>query len=351
MTFLLYGANGYTGQLIAKQAADYGLIPIIAGRTEAKVKSLAEQLGYEYRIFDLKNLTATKEALQEVDLVVHAAGPFKYTAQPMIEACISTKTHYVDITGEIEIFELAASYDEAAKAAGIMLLPGGGFDVVPTDCMASFLKKQLPDASHLQLAFAFTGGGVSHGTASTMVESMGQGGAIRKDGQITKVRLGHKAMKIPFWGKELFAMTIPWGDVSTAYYSTGIPNIEVFTGVTPNSHRALKWPPLYNWLLRMSFVKKYMKKKIKQRPAGPSDDRRANAQGLVWGKVWNAAAEQIEARMMTPEGYTLTAITALLIAKKILQGQLSIGFQTPSNAYGEDLIMEVDGVKREIVSH
>ena len=133
MTFLLYGANGYTGQLIAKQAADYGLIPIIAGRTEAKVKSLAEQLGYEYRIFDLKNLTATKEALQEVDLVVHAAGPFKYTAQPMIEACISTKTHYVDITGEIEIFELAASYDEAAKAAGIMLLPGGGFDVVPTD--------------------------------------------------------------------------------------------------------------------------------------------------------------------------------------------------------------------------
>ncbi|MCI5084219.1 MAG: saccharopine dehydrogenase NADP-binding domain-containing protein [Saprospiraceae bacterium] len=348
MEFLLYGANGYTGKIIAEMAAEFGLKPTLAGRTESKVKPIAEELGFDYKIFSLDDQAATAAALEPFKVVLHAAGPFKYTAKPMMEACVATKTHYVDITGEIAIFEMAARFDKAAKAAGIMILPGGGFDVVPTDGMASFLKKELPDATHLQLAFASVGGGVSHGTASTMAEHLGEGGAIRKDGKITKVPMGHKAMTVPFWGKDLFTMTIPWGDVSTAYYSTGIPNIEVFTGVKPKSYKMIKWQKYFNWLLKTSLVRNYVKNQIKKKPAGPSQERRAKSQSLVWGKVWNDKGEEKTGRMITPEGYTLTAITSLKIVQKVLNGEAPVGFQTPSNAYG-DLIMEVDGVQRELV--
>lgn len=346
--FLLYGANGYTGQLIAEMAADYGIEPILAGRSEAKIKPMAERLGFAYKVFSLDNQQATDDALNEVEVVLHAAGPFKYTAAPMMDACLRTQTHYVDITGEIDIFELGASKDNDAKKAGIMILPGGGFDVVPTDCMAAFLKGQMPDATHLQLAFAAVGGGVSHGTASTMVEGMGESGKVRKDGKIISVPVGHKGMTIPFWGKDLFAMTIPWGDVSTAYYSTGIPNIEVFAKVHPKTFKSLKWQSFYNWFLRIPMVKNYMKKQVKKKPAGPSEERRQKAKSLIWGKVKNGKGEEVIGRMIVPEGYTLTAITSLMICKKILQGNAPIGFQTPSNAYG-DLIMEVGGVQRELV--
>ena len=346
--FLLYGANGYTGQLIAKMAADYGIEPILAGRSEAKIKPMAERLGFAYKVFSLDNQRATDEVLSEVDVVLHAAGPFKYTADPMMQACLRTQTHYVDITGEIDIFELGSSRDVEARKAGIMILPGGGFDVVPTDCMAAFLKGQMPNATHLQLAFASVGGGISYGTASTMVEGMGESGKIRKDGKIINVPLGHKGMTIPFWGKELFTMTIPWGDVSTAYHSTGIPNIEVFTKVHPKTFKSLKWQALYNWILRTPLVKNFMKKQLKKKPAGPTDERRSQATSLIWGKVWNEKGEEIVGRMIVPEGYTLTAITSLMICKKVLEGNAPVGFQTPSKAYG-DLIMEVDGVQRAIL--
>ena len=144
---------------------------------------------------------------------------------------------YLDITGEIPVFEMAAQLNERARTAGIMIMPGVGFDVVPTDCMALFLKNQLPDAVQLQLAFASAGGSISHGTASTMILGLGEGGLIRENGIIVKCPLGHKSMYVNFDGDEKFVMTIPWGDVSTGYYTTGIPNIETYT-VVPQIGRA-----------------------------------------------------------------------------------------------------------------
>ena len=155
--FLLYGANGYTGRLIAKLAASYGLVPILAGRKKDPIVALAKELDLDYRIFTLRDAKKLENSLLEVPLVLHAAGPFQFTSRLMIEACLKTNTHYLDITGEISVFELAKSYDEKAKAAGLMIMSGVGFDVVPTDCMAKYLKEKLPDATHLKLAFASIG--------------------------------------------------------------------------------------------------------------------------------------------------------------------------------------------------
>lgn len=342
-SFLLYGANGYTGALIAKYAAQHGLIPILAGRREEVLKPLAAKLNFRYKIIDLDNREELKAALREVKVVVHAAGPFYNTARQMIDACLQTNTHYLDINGDISVFEMIKSLDAVAKEKNIMLLPGVGFDVVPTDCMALHLKNKMPDATQLKLAFASIGGAVSHGTAMTIVNKLGEDGAAREDGKIIKKPLGEKGMWVDFGTTKLFVMSIPWGDVSTAHFTTGIPNIETYTAVKPVAYKLLKLQKLFNWLLRMEWVKNIIRKKIEERPAGPNDEMRSKAKSLIWGEAANAKGESITAHITCADGYTLTAHSSLIIAKKVLQGNFKPGYQTPAACYGEELVMEIQG--------
>ena len=356
--FLLYGANGYTGKLIAKLASTYNLQPILAGRTEALIKPLAESLQLPYRIIDLDDAGQLQKALSEVKLVLHAAGPYVYTAKQMIEACLETGVHYIDINGDIAVFEMLKSYDAAAKEKNIMVMPGVGFDVVPTDCIALQLKSKMPDATHLKLAFASIGGGLSHGTATTMVGKIGEGGAVRENGKIVRKPLGQKGMWVDFSAhrapgtgsgggeKKIFVMTIPWGDISTAWTTTGIPNIEVYTGIAPKIYRIMKLQWAFNWLLRTNFVRNIIKKKIKARPAGPSDEQRQKSSSLVWGEVSNGSGKKLNACISCFDGYTLTAHSSLLITKKILQGNFKPGYQTPAGCYGENLVMEIPNTKQ-----
>jgi short subunit dehydrogenase-like uncharacterized protein len=321
----------------------------LAGRNKQGIKLLAEKFNLSFRIFDLDDTETLVAALKDVKLVIHAAGPFQYTAKQMIEACLQTGTHYLDINGDIAVFEMIKRYDDAAKKAGIMLMPGAGFDVVPTDCISMQLKNKLPDAISLQLAFATLGGGISHGTAMTMAGKIGEGGAVRKNGNIIRNPLGQKGMWVDFGKQKLFVMSIPWGDISTAYFSTVIRNIETFTGISQKAYYFLKAQFLFNWLLRTKFVRGIIKNKISQRPAGPSDAQRNKAISLVWGKVVNEKNETVSISISGPEGYTLTAHSALIIANKVLNGNYSIGYQTPASAYGENLVFEIPGVKREMV--
>ncbi len=330
-------------------AKDYGLTPVLAGRNASALEAMGLELGLSYQVIDLSDKDNLVAALRSFPLVLHAAGPFIHTAKPMVEACLETGTHYIDITGEIAVFELLKRMDAAAKEKNIMIMPGVGFDVVPTDCMALFLKNQMPDAQSLKLAFASIGGKLSHGTATTMAEGMGEGSAVRLNGKITRVPLGHKGMWVDFGLKKLFVMTIPWGDISTAYTTTGIPNIETYTGASPKTFQLLKWQKGFNWILKLSLVRNYYKKKIKKMPAGPSDDMRTKAKSLVWGQVESANGQLITAIQEGPEGYTLTAISSLLIARKILSGNFKPGYQTPAACFGEDLVMEIPGVKRRLV--
>jgi short subunit dehydrogenase-like uncharacterized protein len=348
-SLLLYGANGYTGELIARFSKQYDLVPVLAGRDKEKISPLANQLGFPYKIIDLDDKEALISSLKNIKVVIHAAGPFEYTARQMVEACLQTGTHYLDINGDIAVFEMIKKYDEAAKKTGVMLLPGAGFDVVPTDCLALQLKKLMPDATDLQLAFASVGGSISHGTAITMASKLGEGGAVRINGKIVRQPLGKKGMWVDFGVKKLFVMSIPWGDISTAYFSTAIPNITTYTGIAPKIYNVLKAQWLFNWLLKTNLIRNYIKRKINQRPAGPSDEQRKNATSLVWGQATNMEGKSVTARLSGPEGYTLTAHSALQLSRKILEGNFISGYQTPASAFGEDLILEIPGVKREIL--
>lgn len=343
--FLLYGANGYTGTLIAKLASIYQVQPILAGRSEAKIKPLAEALGLPYHIIDLDNREQLQKALSEVKLVLHAAGPYIHTAKQMIDACLQTGVHYIDINGDIAVFEMLKKYDAAAKEKNIMCMPGVGFDVVPTDCIALQLKNRMPDATHLKLAFVSLGGGISHGTATTIAGKIGEGGASRENGKIVNIPLGKKGMRVNFGNRKLFVMSIPWGDISTAFTTTGIPNIEVYTGVAPKIYRVLKFQWLFNWLLRTNIIRNIIRQKIKARPAGPSDEQRQKSSSMVWGEVANAAGNKLTACISCFDGYTLTAHSSLLITQKILGGNFKRGYQTPAGCYGENLVMELPNTK------
>ncbi len=343
MSFLIYGANGYTGELITRFAVELGLKPIIAGRNEDAIKELAETHELEHRVFSLDEREKLDKALQEVEMVLHCAGPFSFTSKPMVQACLRNRKHYTDITGEISVFEACAASDERAKEARIMIMPGVGFDVVPSDCLALHLKNRLPSATHLSLAF-YGMGRLSHGTQATMTMNVGRGGAIRKAGKITPVPAAWKTREIDFGEMIKTGVTIPWGDVSTAFYSTGIPNIEVFTVVPPSALKMMKLSRHFGKLFATGPFQKYLQSKIP--PGGPSDEERAKGKTLLWGKAAELDGNAVESRLQTPEGYTITALAALSIAQKVLDGNFKLGFQTPAKAYGADLVLEIDGVKR-----
>ena len=106
---LIYGANGYTGALIARLAAERGLRPVLAGRSRAGLAAVATPLGLEERVFALEDAAALDAGLAEARVVLHCAGPFAHTARRMADACFRTHTHYLDITGEIAVFEALAA--------------------------------------------------------------------------------------------------------------------------------------------------------------------------------------------------------------------------------------------------
>lgn len=343
--FLVYGAYGYTGRLVVRYAAERGLKPILAGRNAETLRALADETGLEHRVFGLDSVDEVARNLEGVCAVAHCAGPFSHTARPMAKGCLNAGVHYIDITGEIEVFEGLAAMNQRATDAGVMLLPGAGFDVVPSDCLAMHLKEQLPSATRLVLAF-YSKGKPSHGTATTIVENLPKGLVVRKNGQLTKVPAGWKRRTIDFGKGPMGTVTIPWGDVSTAFYSTGIPDIEVYMAA-PAALRAFTVAGRYlGWLLGSGPVQRYLKRKVDTGPAGPTDEQRARDYCLLWGEVTDGQGGRAEARMRTPDGYTLTALTVLAIIQRILAGDAPPGYQTPAKAYGAELILEIEGVTR-----
>lgn len=340
--WLLYGANGYTGELIARAAVARGMRPVLAGRSKEKIGRLAAELGCPSAVFDLDDHTAMVCALNDNVAVLHCAGPFSRTARPMLQGCLATHVHYLDITGEIDVFELAHSVEEKAHRARVVLCPGVGFDVVPTDSVAAKLKQALPDATHLALGFD-SRSGQSKGTAKTAIEAAGRGSRVRRDGRIVEVPLASQTRRIDFGDGERLAVGIPWGDVSTAYYTTGIPNIEVFTAVSPSGLKRLQRSNWMGPLLRQRWVQAILKHGIERRIRPPDPTQRDSNPSFIWGEVRNAAGQVKTARLRTANGYSLTVASALGILEAVLAQPRMSGFATPSELVGPDFVSTLPG--------
>jgi short subunit dehydrogenase-like uncharacterized protein len=309
---LIYGANGYTGDLIARRAVALGKRPVLAGRSEHKVRPLADELGLDCRIFGLDDAA---DGLADMSCVLHCAGPFHRMSKPMVDACVATGTHYLDITGEIPVFEALAARSEEFAAANIMVMPG-------------------------------VGAGVSHGTATTTLESVNGGGAVRRDGKVCSVPAGHRSRPFDFGRGERPCIAIPWGDVSTAYYSTGIPNIITYFSLPAATRFGIKAGRMLGGLIASDFVQTRVQARIDALPAGPTQSQRDGSALIIVAEVSDADDTVVRARLNAPNGYTLTALAGVLIAEKVVAGDWKPGFQTPASGYGPDLVLEVDGVTR-----
>jgi len=347
--WMVYGANGYTGRLIAQEAKRCGMQPILAGRSADTIREMAAKTGFECCVFDLEDETAVSEALEGVAIVLHCAGPFSATSQPMIEACLNNGCHYLDITGEISVFANAHAQSEEARRADIILMPGVGFDVVPTDCLAATLVKALPAATAMTLAFE-AGGQMSPGTMKTSIEGLAGGGCVRESGKLKWVPLAWKTREIPFEHGKRLAVTIPWGDVFTAYISTGVPDIEVYMSAPPSSILGMKRLRMIKPLLSMMWVQNMMKRRVERTVTGPEAGERQNTQMHLWGEVSSADGRSVSATMTTPDGYDVTVLASMGIVKYLLEHDVEGGFYTPSLLMGADYASSLPGISIKINS-
>jgi short subunit dehydrogenase-like uncharacterized protein len=345
-TFIIYGANGYTGELIARAAAASGQRPILAGRNAAAVQRLAAELGLEARPFALDDPRALDAALAGAGAVLHCAGPFSRTSKPMADACLRARVHYLDITGEVTVFEALAARDGEARRAGVLLLPGVGFDVVPSDCLAAHLKARLPTATRLTLAFKATGR-ASRGTSTTIVENLHRGGLVRRGGALTPVPAAYKTRRFDFGRGPRPAVCIPWGDVSTAYHSTGIPDVEVYMAAPLALRAGLRMTRALGPLLRSGAVRGFLTRRVQAGPPGPTAGERARGASIVVGEAQDERGGRAAARLRGPEGYTFTLLAALRAVERVLAPAPRAGFATPSRAFGADFALELPGVTRE----
>jgi len=337
---LVYGAYGYTGELIARHAVERGLAPILAGRDAAKLAPLAKELGCEARTFGLGDPAALRRGIAGAGVVLHCAGPFVHTFQPMAEACLAAGLHYLDITGEGPVFRAASALGPTAERAGVMLLPGAGFDVVPTDCLALHLARRLPGARTLVLAFQ-TRGGVSRGTARTALTFADLPAADPRR---------HKAARTFDLGEgPVPCASIAWGDLVTAPRSTGIEDVAVYMAAPRRTSALLGLLPYLAPALRLPGVGPLASALLTRGRAGPDAARRACGRALVYGEATDAEGKRVAARLRLVEGYTFTALSAVELAVRALAGDARPGWQTPASAYGPDLVLSIPGSSREDV--
>ena len=346
MTYLIYGAYGYTGTLIAEQAVEQGHEPILAGRDAQALRRLASRLDLEARPVSLTDRDRLRDVLAEVPAVVHCAGPFAHTSAPMVAACLDTGTHYLDVTGEIPVLQALLGRDAEATERDVLLLPAVGFDVVPTDCLARRLAEAMPSATSLEIAFVGQGG-VSQGTLKTAIEQMGEGGRVRRAGRVVSVPPGWTSRRVSFGGRPRTVVSIPWGDVVTAGRSTGIPNVTVYTALPGWARRLLPYTRHVQGLLSWAPLQSLLKRAVERWAAPPTATQRAQGHTQVWASVRNDRGERRTARLRGPEAYAFTARTAVAAAARVVEGPPAVGSHTPSTALGASFVEGIDGVTVE----
>lgn len=344
---MIYGAYGYAGELMVREAVKQGVKPIIAGLSAEKLKPLADELGLEFRAFSIEDAAAH---LENIGVLLSCAGPFSATAEPMVKACLDRHVHYLDITGEIAVFQKCYAMDAEARRQNVIVMPGVGTDIVPTDCLATMLKEKLPTATRLDLAFCF-GTSMSIGTLKTSIESLGRGGLIREGNRLQVVPNAFRMRKIPFQDRPRWAATIPWGDVFTTGISTGVPNGVVYMAMSRMSiymarmtnpfRRIIGRPGVQNFLKNLAgkFVKK-----------GPDAQARETERGQFWGEAEAPNGEKEEMTMSTPNVYALTATVGIRIAQYCLDYTGPGGYYTPSMLLGSRFIESIPGIEVQVLN-
>jgi short subunit dehydrogenase-like uncharacterized protein len=343
---LVYGAYGYSGKPITEAAVAKGLRPIVAGRDRTQTDALAEAHGLESRSFPLDDPAGLAAGLRGVKAVLHCAGPFSATSRPMLDACVRQGVHYLDITGEFRVMEAVAARDGELRAAGVMAMCGTGMDVVPTDCLAAHMKRRMPDAQRLDL-YVRALEKLSPGTALTMLEGAGLPNVVREGGRLVEKRAGAARRKVAFPSGRVTMVGMPWGDICSAWYTTGIPNIAVHMSLMPGAAAAIALGGCFRGLLQAPSVQRRLKAAVRRHVRGPTPGERDAARCEFVAEATDRAGNLRRTYLVTREGYAFTIDSAVEIADRVLKGAAKPGYQTPAGLFGPDFVLEFAGSQRQ----
>jgi short subunit dehydrogenase-like uncharacterized protein len=314
-SWMLYGAAGHTGSLIAQHAQERGHRPLLVARSEPAIAELAKKLELEYRVFGLDDRAALVEELASIDLVLNAAGPFLHTADALAEACLDAGVHYLDISNELQVFRSLYDLDERAKQAGVSVIPGVGFGVVATNCLARYVSDAVGGATSVEVAARIASAQPGPGAAATMRENLPYGGWIRQDGKLVPQQLGTGTTTIVFPDSTFGAMPVPTGDLEAAFGATAAPNVTAYS-VT---------------------VEAKASDEIAAEPG--------NFRSFGWARATGAGGERAEAWLETGESYAFTADASVRAVEEVLTRTLA-GALSPAAAFGADFVLEVDNTSR-----
>ena len=342
--WMLYGAYGYTGQLLAEEAVRRGHKPLLAGRSRAKLEPLAAKLGLDFAAIDLQDEAALTGALADVDLVFHAAGPFVFTGTPMLHACLKTRTHYLDIAGEIPNLANTFSYADEALRRGVAVISGAGFDLIPTDCLAKIVADQTPGAVMLEIAIDALST-PSAGTFKSLLEMLPDDSWARENGVLQRVPWSIQRRTIHFSYGDHEAIAVPWGDLVTAYYTTGIPTIRTYMAVSGLTARLPGGAiPAVQALMRNASVRGALGRLATRIVKGPNAVTRQTRKSYVWARAMDASGHSTEAWLETLEAYRFTAVAGIQAIEKVLKTQPK-GVLTPCQALGSDFVLGIEGTR------
>ncbi len=315
---MLYGATGYTGTLIVQRGLECGHRPVLAGRSAPAVSGLGERLSLPYRVLSLDDPAALEGALADVDLVLNAAGPFLHTAAPLAQACLDAGVHYLDMSNELQVFLALYDLDEKAKEAGVSVVPGVGFGVVATNCLARYVSEAVRGAEHLEVASRVASAQPGPGAAATMQENLPYGGWIRQGGELTPKEFFTGVTTIGFPDGPCEAMPVPTGDLEAAFRATGAPNVVAYAVS----------PPVLG---------------VDASPNGDSVPSASRSFG--WARATGRDGSTAEAWLETGDSYAFTSAASLRAVEETLKG-IAPGALSPAAAFGADFAFTIQDTAR-----
>ncbi|MBK3869280.1 hypothetical protein GFL09_16820 [Pseudomonas stutzeri] len=317
-TLMIYGATGFVGRMAAEYAVAQGMDIVIAGRSHEKLCALAAQLDVPYRVFTTDEASA--DSLEGVGVLVNFAGPFVQTAEALMRACIKAGVDYLDITAEINVYRLAERLGAEAADSGVMLLPGVGWDVVPTDCLAVHVARRVQNPQSLSIALQVAGS-MSRGSARSVGEIIGAGLLARIDGQLVATPDAQPRHFDFGDGLELCA-PLSFGDLVTGWHSTGIPNIAMFVHFSGDP---------------------FPEGDLSQLPEGPDAHQRETHRARAVAEVTGADGTVARSVIETVNGYSYTPLAAVEAARRVSSGERQPGFETPAKLLGAGFAESIAG--------
>ncbi|MDJ0789011.1 MAG: saccharopine dehydrogenase NADP-binding domain-containing protein [Myxococcota bacterium] len=342
---VVYGATGFTGRLVIDELIRAGIEPVLAARDARRLRTLRAELALESFACRVEEVGRMRRLLRAGDVVLSAAGPFRETALPLAEACLGAGAHYLDLSGEARATAEVSRLHDRATRRGTMLLPGVGFDVVPSDCLAAHVSRKAPGAEWLRIGISGLDQ-VSRGSALTISRQLGRKVDVRRSGHLTSVVAGTLWHSFDFGSGARPSTAVSWADVVTAWYTTAVPNVTVYFDASPAVAATMLASGWIGDLAQAPPWRHFVDFHLPTLEEGPDAERRARARAVIVCEAGRGSTCLARARLESPGAYDVSAASAARIARRVSEGDFEAGFQTPGRLFGADFALSLPGVAR-----